>query len=100
MSTQGASVQWLHRITENKRRELGNSPFSTCLTQVRLTPTGTLCSDLQAVVQAWHPIHLRLSMTNPYFIFCGGFFFQNAVGRQPTNWSDPQFDHGDNEVHP
>jgi hypothetical protein len=68
ISTQGASVQWLHRITEKSRRVCGNSPFSTCFTQVRLTPTGTWCSDLQAVVQAWQPIHFLLSMINPYRI--------------------------------
>src|ERR1700730_4816456 len=43
-------------------------PFSTYLTQVRLTPTGTSFSVLQATVQAWHPMHLRLSITKPYFI--------------------------------
>jgi hypothetical protein len=30
-----------------------------------LTPTGTLCSDLQATVQAWQPIQRRLSMMKP-----------------------------------
>jgi len=68
ISTQGASVQWLQRITEKSRRVCGNSPFSTCFTQVLLTPTGTKCSDLQAVVQAWQPMHFLLSMINPYFI--------------------------------
>src|SRR3989338_2036148 len=29
---------------------------------------GTSCSDLHATVQAWHPIHLRLSTMNPKFI--------------------------------
>lgn len=52
ISTHGASVQWLQRITENSRRVFGKVPFSTCFTQVLLTPTGTWCSDLQAVVQA------------------------------------------------
>jgi hypothetical protein len=52
ISTQGASVQWLHRITEKIRRVFGNSPFSTCFTYVLFTPIGTSCSDLQAVVQA------------------------------------------------
>jgi len=61
----------LQRITEKSRRVCGNSPFSTCFTQVRNTPTGTSCSDLQAVVQAWQPMHFRLSMINPYFILAG-----------------------------
>lgn len=30
----------------------GNSPFSTCFTQVLFTPISTSCSDLQTVVQA------------------------------------------------
>jgi len=42
---------------------VGNTPFSTYLTHVRLTPTGTWFSVLHATVQAWHPMHLRLSMT-------------------------------------
>ena len=52
ISTQGASVQWLHRITEKNRLVSGQAPFSTYLTQVRLTPSGTSCSVLQATVQA------------------------------------------------
>jgi hypothetical protein len=52
MSTQGASVQWLHRITEKKRRVSGHAPFSTYFTHVRFTPRGTSCSVLQATVQA------------------------------------------------
>ena len=47
---------------------VGVTPFSTYFTQVRLTPTGTWFSVLQATVQAWHPMHLRLSMTKPYFM--------------------------------
>ena len=40
----------------------GNIPFSTYLTHVRATPTGTSCSVLQATEQAWQPMHRRLSM--------------------------------------
>src|SRR5262249_29259869 len=40
-------------------------PVSTCLTQVRFTPSGTSCSLLHASVQAWQPMHLRLSMRKP-----------------------------------
>ena len=47
---------------------LGKIPFSTYLTQVRFTVSGTWFSVLQATVQAWQPMHLRLSMTNPYLI--------------------------------
>jgi hypothetical protein len=43
----------------------GNSPFSMYFTHVRLTPMGTLCSLLQATVQAWQPMQARLSMANP-----------------------------------
>src|SRR5262249_3590059 len=42
------------------------------LTQVLNDPTGTLCSDLQAMLQALHPMQLRLSITKPYFIRCSG----------------------------
>ncbi len=52
IATQGASVQWLHRITEKNRLESGQAPFSMYFTQVRLTPRGTSCSVLQATVQA------------------------------------------------
>jgi hypothetical protein len=65
ISTQGASARWLQRCTVNVRRVSGNNPSSTNLTQVRFTPRGTACSDLQTTVQAWHPMHVRLSMTNP-----------------------------------
>src|SRR5438067_10402731 len=65
MVTHGAHSQWLQRITVNSRRLLGKAPFSMYLTQVRSTPTGTWCSLLHATVQAWQPMHLRLSMTNP-----------------------------------
>ncbi len=44
---------------------VGIAPVSTYLTQVRYTPRGTSFSLLQAVEQAWQPMHLRLSMTNP-----------------------------------
>ena len=63
--TQGASVQWLQRMTPNSRVVAGNSPFSTYFTQVRNWPTGTSCSVLQATVQAWQPMHVRWSMANP-----------------------------------
>lgn len=57
MLTQGASEQWLHRITENDRLVSGQVPDSMYFTQVRLTPRGTSCSVLQATVQAWQPMH-------------------------------------------
>ncbi len=47
---------------------VGKHPFSTYFTQVRFTPSGTWFSVLHATVQAWQPMHLRLSMTNPYLI--------------------------------
>src|SRR5437870_3243394 len=65
ISTHGASAQWLQRMTENSLRVSGNVPFSIYLTHVRLTPTGTSCSALQATVQAWQPIHFRLSIMKP-----------------------------------
>src|SRR5215469_6185819 len=71
MVTQGGFSQWLQRVTWNTRRVLGNCPFSTYLTQVRLTVRGTWFSVLQATVQAWQPMHLRLSITNPYCIVEG-----------------------------
>src|SRR5215469_1498206 len=71
MVTQGGFSQWLQRVTWNTRRVLGNCPFSTYLTQVRLTVSGTWFSVLQATVQAWQPMHLRLSITNPYCIVEG-----------------------------
>src|SRR3954469_1770323 len=52
-------------MTVNIRRVLGNSPFSMYFTQVRSTPIGTSCSLLQATVQAWQPMHLRLSIRKP-----------------------------------
>jgi len=39
--TQGASAQWLHRMTENERFVSGHVPCSTYFTQVRFTPRGT-----------------------------------------------------------
>ncbi len=62
ISTQGASWQWLQRVTWKVRRVSGNAPFSMYLTQVRATPTGTSCSVLHATEQAWHPMHRRLSI--------------------------------------
>lgn len=82
ISTQGASSQWLQRITEKSRRESGNSPFSIYFTQVRLTPTGTLCSDLHATVQAWQPIQRRLSMMKPKL----------AKVHTPVEWDWKKFD--------
>jgi hypothetical protein len=52
IETQGASEQWLQRITEKNRLVSGQVPFSMYLTQVRFTPNGTSCSVLQATVQA------------------------------------------------
>jgi hypothetical protein len=63
--TQGASVQWLQRITPKDRVVSGNDPLSTYLTQVRNCPTGTSCSVLQATVQAWQPIQVRWSIAKP-----------------------------------
>src|SRR6185503_1550393 len=63
--THGACSQWLQRNTVNMRRVLGNSPFSMYFTQVRSTPIGTSCSHLHATVQAWQPMHLRLSIKKP-----------------------------------
>src|SRR6516162_8445619 len=80
MVTQGAHSQWLQRITVKNRRLLGNSPFSMYLTQVRSTPTGTWCSLLHATVQAWQPIHLRLSITKPKVGMTMVLLFKNAVG--------------------
>jgi hypothetical protein len=51
-STHGASVHWLHRITEKCRRVSGNSPRSMYFTHVRNTPISTPCSVLHATVQA------------------------------------------------
>ena len=62
ISMQGASSQWLQRVTVNVRRVSGNSPFSTYLTQVRATPRGTSCSTLHATEHAWQPMHFRLSI--------------------------------------
>ena len=66
ISTQGASSQWLHRMTEKCLDVFGYVPFSMYFTQVRLTPRGTSCSALHATVQAWHPMHFLLSMMKPY----------------------------------
>ena len=48
-------------------------PFSVCFTQVLLTPIGTSFSDLQATVQAWHPMHFLLSIIKSYFMQGGSF---------------------------
>ena len=66
IDTQGASVQWLQRMTENDRLVSGQVPVSMYLTQVRSTPRGTSCSVLHATVQAWQPMHAVWSMTKPY----------------------------------
>jgi hypothetical protein len=62
ISTQGASSQWLQRVTWKVRRVSGKTPFSTYLTQVRATPSGTSCSALQATEHAWQPMQRRLSI--------------------------------------
>ena len=62
ISTQGASSQWLQRVTWKVRRVSGNTPFSMYFTQVRATPRGTSCSALQATEQAWQPMQRRLSI--------------------------------------
>ncbi len=41
MVSQGASAHWLHSTGKKERPTLGNTPFSTDLTQQRLTPTAT-----------------------------------------------------------
>jgi hypothetical protein len=53
----------LQRVTWNTRRAWGKTPTSTALTKVRVTPSGTSFSDLQAVVHAWQPMHRVWSMT-------------------------------------
>src|SRR5512135_2248321 len=62
-ATHGASVHWLHRVTWKARQTCGNVPTSTFLTKVRVTDSGTSFSDLQAVVQAWQPMHRVWSTT-------------------------------------
>ncbi len=62
---QGASSQWLQRMTVKDRPVFGNEPVSTYFSQVRFTPIGTSCSLLQATVHAWQPIQESLSSTNP-----------------------------------
>src|SRR3989337_3334686 len=69
--THGASAQWLQRRTATSRRVSGKVPRSTYLTQVRLTPRGTSFSDLQAVVQAWQPMHEVWSMTQAKLVTAG-----------------------------
>src|SRR5262245_57237529 len=66
ISTQGASAQWLQRVTWKLRRVSGKTPFSTYLTQVRATPSATWCSALQATEQAWQPMQRRLSIRKAY----------------------------------
>ena len=61
--THGASAHWLQRVTWNERPTCGNSPTSTALTYVRVTPSGTRFSDLHAVVHAWQPMHRHWSST-------------------------------------
>jgi hypothetical protein len=65
MVTHGAASQWLRRSTAENRRVCGYRPRSTAFTQVRKAPSGTWFSSLQATVQAWQPMHLRWSITNP-----------------------------------
>src|SRR5262245_15091376 len=66
--THGALLQWLQRRTAKWRRISGKRPFSTYLTQVRKSPTGTSFSCLHATVQAWQPMQRRWSMRKPYCI--------------------------------
>src|SRR5258707_12053912 len=66
ISTHGASSQWLQRRTAKCRRTSGKTPTSTFFTQVRNTPSATWFSDLQAVVQAWQPMHFVWSMTQAH----------------------------------
>src|SRR5690606_41073313 len=70
ISTQGASSQWLQRSTEKCREVWGNVPVSMYLTQVRSTPSGTLCSALHATVHAWHPMHVSWSIRKPSRVIC------------------------------
>ena len=58
----------MHRVTWNARRACGKTPTSTYLTYVRVTESGTSFSDLQAVVQAWHPMQDEWSMTFAHWI--------------------------------
>ena len=53
----------MHRVTWKDRRACGKNPVSTYFTYVRVTERGTSFSDLQAVVQAWHPMHCVWSTT-------------------------------------
>ncbi len=55
-ATHGASSHWLQRVTWKERRTCGKTPTSTAFTYVRVTPSGTRFSDLQAVVHAWQPM--------------------------------------------
>ena len=75
---QGASSQWLQRMTEKWRLTFGKEPVSMYFTQVRLTPMGTSCSLLQATVQAWQPMQESLSKRNPSLVTC---FFQGWEDR-------------------
>jgi len=61
----GASSHWLQRMTLNFRATSGKVPVSMYFTQVRLTPNGTSCSLLQAIVHAWQPMQESLSRRNP-----------------------------------
>ena len=61
----GASSHWLQRMTEKWRLTFGNEPVSMYFTHVRFTPSGTSCSLLHAIVQAWQPMHESLSSRKP-----------------------------------
>ena len=64
--TQGGFAQWLHRVTwKLDRVTSGKAPVSTDFTHVRYTPRGTSFSLLHAVLHAWHPMQLPLSITKP-----------------------------------
>src|SRR5660398_159660 len=75
LRAQMASVQLLQRRGSQKRRVSGKAPFSTIFNQVALTSRGTDISALQATVQAWQAMHLRMSITIAYRFFFGHLLF-------------------------
>ncbi len=70
-------------MTENFRLAFGNEPVSMYFTHVRLTPSGTSCSLLHAIVQAWQPIHESLSSKNPSRVIASLFSCTHVNGRRP-----------------
>src|SRR5262245_3997717 len=81
----GASSHWLQRVTWNARRTVGNVPTSTAFTYVRLTPSGTRFSDLQAVLHAWQPMQRVWSRTFAQRTRCES----SAVGPATAMASEP-----------